>query len=128
MRYINVSPKLTLLVLALAAMVVVACGGSDAVGDAVAPEIVIQTVIVTEKGDTVVETVVVEVEKEVEVKVKGDTVIVTATPTLPATATPVPADKPAPPSKQASGQLVWSTTADGGIGGGFNAGNLCCGA
>ena len=61
MRYINVLPKLTLLMLALAAMAVVACGGGDAVGDAVAPEIIIQTVIVTEKGDTVVETVVLEV-------------------------------------------------------------------
>ena len=147
MRYINVLPKLTLLMLALAAMAVVACGGGDAVGDAVAPEIIIQTVIVTEKGDTVVETVVVEVEKEVkvkgdtvvetvvvevevekEVKVKGDTIIVTATPILPATATPVPADKPAPPSKNPSGQLVWATTAEGSIGAGYNAANLCCGA
>ncbi|MBT5894249.1 MAG: ABC transporter substrate-binding protein, partial [Chloroflexi bacterium] len=102
---------------------VVAC--SD--GEAVEPEIVIQTVIVTEKGDTVVETVVVT-EKGDTVTVKGDTVVVTATPVLPATATPVPADKPAPPSKSASGQLVWSTIADSGIGSGFNAGNLCCGA
>ena len=109
--------------LAIAAMAVVAC--SD--GDAVEPEIVIQTVIVTEKGDTVVETVVVT-EKGDTVTVKGDTVVVTATPVLPATATPVPADKPAPPSKSASGQLVWSTIADSGIGSGFNAGNLCCGA
>jgi ABC-type transport system substrate-binding protein len=109
--------------LAIAAMAVVAC--SD--GEAVEPEIVIQTVIVTEKGDTVVETVVVT-EKGDTVTVKGDTVVVTATPVLPATATPVPADKPAPPSKSASGQLVWSTIADSGIGSGFNAGNLCCGA
>mgnify|MGYP005628289303 FL=1 len=123
MRYMKLWPKLTLLMLAIAAMAVVAC--SD--GDAVEPEIVIQTVIVTEKGDTVVETVVVT-EKGDTVTVKGDTVVVTATPVLPATATPVPADKPAPPSKSASGQLVWSTIADSGIGSGFNAGNLCCGA
>ncbi|MGY8734028.1 MAG: hypothetical protein ACKVK0_17990, partial [Pirellulales bacterium] len=112
--------KLTLLMLSIAAMAVVACSG----GDAVEPEIVIQTVIVTEKGETVTETVTetVVVEKE------GATVVVTATPVLPATATPVPADKPAPPSKNASGQLVWSTIADSGIGSGFNAGNLCCGA
>ncbi|MBT7833995.1 MAG: ABC transporter substrate-binding protein [Chloroflexi bacterium] len=123
MRYMKLWPKLTLLMLAIAAMAVVAC--SD--GEAVEPEIVIQTVIVTEKGDTVVETVVVT-EKGDTVTVKGDTVVVTATPVLPATATPVPADKPAPPSKSASGQLVWSTIADSGIGSGFNAGNLCCGA
>ena len=123
MRYMKLWPKLTLLMLAIAAMAVVAC--SD--GEAVEPEIVIQTVIVTEKGDTVVETVVVT-EKGDTVTVKGDTVVVTATPVLPATATPVPADKPAPPSKSASGQLVWSTIADSGVGSGFNAGNLCCGA
>ncbi|MBT5254059.1 MAG: hypothetical protein HOB24_08210, partial [Chloroflexi bacterium] len=111
MRYMKLWPKLTLLMLAIAAMAVVAC--SD--GEAVEPEIVIQTVIVTEKGDTVVETVVVT-EKGDTVTVKGDTVVVTATPVLPATATPVPADKPAPPSKSASGQLVWSTIADSGIG------------
>ena len=125
MRYMKLWPKLTLLMLAIAAMAVVACSDGDAV--AVEPEIVIQTVIVTEKGDTVVETVVVT-EKGDTVTVKGDTVVVTATPVLPATATPVPADKPAPPSKSASGQLVWSTIADSGVGSGFNAGNLCCGA
>jgi len=135
MRYMKLWPKLTLLMLAIAAMAVVAC--SD--GDAVEPEIVIQTVIVTEKGetitvkgDTVVETVVVKGDtvtiKGDTVTVKGDTIVVTATPVLPATATPVPADKPAPPSKNASGQLVWSTIADSGVGSGFNAGNLCCGA
>ena len=120
MRYMKLWSKLTLLMLSIAAMAVVACSG----GDAVEPEIVIQTVIVTEKGETVTETVTetVVVEKE------GATVVVTATPVLPATATPVPADKPAPPSKNASGQLVWSTIADSGIGSGFNAGNLCCGA
>ncbi|GEM_PF-7064777 len=45
MRYMNVLPKLTLLMLALGAMAVVACGG----GDVAEPEIVVQTVIVEKK-------------------------------------------------------------------------------
>jgi ABC-type transport system substrate-binding protein len=104
-------------------------------GDTVVETVIVtekgDTVVVTEKGDTIVETVIVEKEVKgdtVVVTEKGDTVIVTATPILPPTATPVPADKPAPDSKNKSGNLVWAVTKSGGIGGGFNAGNLCCGA
>ena len=108
-----------------AIVVATACGGDD---EAAAPVIIRETVIVertvvvTEKGDTIIETVV--------VTEKGETVqvVVTATPILPPTATPVPADKPAPPSKNPPGQLVWATTPEGSIGAGYNAANLCCGA
>ena len=108
-----------------AIVVATACGGDDEAAEPVIIRetvIVERTVVVTEKGDTIIETVI--------VTERGETVevIVTATPILPATATPVPADKPAPPSKNPSGQLVWATTAEGSIGGGYNAGNLCCGA
>ena len=108
-----------------AIVVATACGGDDEAAEPVSIRetvIVERTVVVTEKGDTIIETVI--------VTERGETVevIVTATPILPATATPVPADKPAPPSKNPSGQLVWATTAEGSIGGGYNAGNLCCGA
>lgn len=94
------------MLVALLTLAALGCGG----GDSAEAEVVIQTVIVEK-----------EVEKQVEV-------VVTATPILPATATSVPANKPAPPSKQSPGELVWATGKDSGIGGGFNAVNLCCGA
>jgi len=100
------SSKITLMLVALLTLAAFGCGGDDSAE----AEVVIQTVIVEK-----------EVEKQVEV-------VVTATPILPATATSVPANKPAPPSKQSPGELVWATGKDSGIGGGFNAVNLCCGA
>ena len=108
MRYMRFSSKITLMLIALLTLAAVGCGGDDSAE----PEVVIQTVIVEKE---------VEVEKQVEV-------VVTATPILPPTATAVPANKPAPPSKQSPGELVWAITKDAGIGGGFNAVNLCCGA
>ena len=107
MRYMRFSSKITLMLIALLTLAAVGCGGDDSAE----AEVVIQTVIVEKE---------VEVEKQVEV-------VVTATPILPPTATSVPANKPAPPSKQSPGELVWATGKDGGIGGGFNAVNLCCG-
>ena len=65
----------------------------------------------------------VEVEKEVQVEV-----VVTATPVLPPTATPVPAATDAPPSRQAPSELVWAIGDSQRNWSGFNAGNLCCGA
>ena len=65
----------------------------------------------------------VEVEKEVQVEV-----VVTATPVLPPTATPVPAATDAPPSRQAAGELVWAIGDSQRNWSGFNAGNLCCAA
>ena len=106
MRYMRFSSKITLMLVALLTLAAFGCGGDDSAE----AEVVIQTVIVEK-----------EVEKQVEV-------VVTATPILPATATSVPANKPAPPSKQSPGELVWATGKDSGIGGGFNAVNLCCGA
>ena len=101
-------------------------------------ETVIETVVVEKivEGQTVkvVETVVVErqvtqIEKVVETVVveKVVEVEVTPVPMLPATPTPVPAAKPAPPSKNPSGELVYASAAvSGSIGTGFNAGGLCC--
>lgn len=66
-------------------VVATACGG-----DAAEPIIIRETVIVTEKGDTVIETVIVtEKGDTVTITEKGETIIVTATP-VPAAATPVP--------------------------------------
>ena len=67
--------------------------------------------------------VVKEVEKQVQVQV-----VVTATPVLPPTATPVPAATNAPPSRQAPGELIWAIGDSQRNWSGFNAGNLCCGA
>ena len=67
--------------------------------------------------------VVKEVEKQVQVQV-----VVTATPVLPPTATPVPAATNAPPSRQAAGELVWAIRDSQRNWAGFNAGNLCCAA
>ncbi len=67
--------------------------------------------------------VIKEVEKEVQVEV-----IITATPVLPPTATPVPAATDAPPSRQAAGELIWAIGDSQRNWSGFNAGNLCCGA
>ena len=151
MRYIHLLPRITPIILALSVLAIIGCSGDDAVapepviiretvivteqvkGDTVVETVIVtekgDTIVVTEKGDTVVETVIVtEKGDTVVVTEKGDTVIVTATPILPPTATPVPADKPAPPSKNSPGNLVWATTAGTGIGSGYNAGNLCCGA
>ena len=101
-------------------------------------ETVIETVVVEKvvAGQTVkvVETVVVErqvtqIEKVVETVVVDRIVQVEVTPVpmLPATPTPVPAAKPAPPSKNPSGELVYASAAvSGSIGTGFNAGGLCC--
>ena len=101
-------------------------------------ETVIETVVVEKivEGQTVkvVETVVVErqvtqIEKVVETVVVDRIVQVEVTPVpmLPATPTPVPAAKPAPPSKNPSGELVYASAAvSGSIGTGFNAGGLCC--
>ena len=83
---------------------------------------VVETVVVEKvvAGKTVTEVQTVVVEKVVEVEV-------TPVPMLPATPTPVPAAKPAPPSKNPSGELVYvSAAVSGSIGTGFNAGGLCC--
>ena len=73
-------------------------------------ETIIETVIVTEKGDTIIQTVVVE-----------KIVIQTAVPGQPATPTPFPAAQPAPQSKQAAGEIIWAIRGVGGAGGGYNA-------
>ena len=139
-----------LLLMAIAGAVAVglACGGETKTVT------VVETVVVTEKVtqvETVVETVVVEksvtrtekvvetvvVEKVVQgqtVKVVETVVVekvveveVTPVPMLPATPTPVPAAKDAPPSKNPSGEIVYASAAvSGSIGTGFNAGGLCC--
>jgi len=151
MRYLHLMPRITPIILALSVLAIIGCSGDDAVApepiiiretvivtEQVKGDTVVETVVVTEKGDTVivkgdtvVETVIVTEKGDtvvVEKQVKGDTVIVTATPVSPPTATPVPADKPAPDSKNSRGNLVWATTAGGSTGSGFNAGGLCCGA
>ena len=64
-----------------------------------------------------------EVQREVQVQV-----VVTATPVLAPTATPVPADQAAPPSQQTRGELVWAIGDSQRNWSGFNAGNLCCAA
>ena len=101
-------------------------------------ETVIETVVVEKivEGQTVkvVETVVVErqvtqIEKVVETVVVDRIVEVEVTPVpmLPATPTPVPADKPAPASKNPRGEIVFvSAAVSGSTGTGFNAGGLCC--
>ena len=90
-------------------------------------ETVVETVVVEKivEGErvTVVETVVVEkpvtrVEKVVETVVVEKVVEVTPVPMLPPTPTPVPAAKPAPPSKNPSGEIVYASAAvSGSIGG-----------
>ena len=93
---------------------------------------VVQTVEVEkEVAVEVVKEVIKEVEKEVAVEVVKEVqveVVVTATPVLPPTATPVPAATDAPPSRQAPGELVWAIGDSQRNWSGFNAGNLCCGA
>ena len=64
-----------------------------------------------------------EVQREVQVQV-----VVTATPVLAPTATPVPATQAAPPSQQTRGELVWAIGDSQRNWSGFNAGNLCCAA
>ena len=64
-----------------------------------------------------------EVQREVQVQV-----VVTATPVLAPTATPVPAAQAAPPSQQNRGELVWAIGDSQRNWSGFNAGNLCCAA
>lgn len=70
-----------------------------------------------------------EVERRVEVtrEIQRE-VVVTATPALAPTATPVPAAQPAPPSQQNRGELVWAIGDSQRNWSGFNAGNLCCAA
>lgn len=68
---------------------------------------------------------VVEVTREVQTEVE---VVVTATPVLAPTATPVPAAQAAPPSQQTRGELVWAIGDSQRNWSGFNAGNLCCAA
>ncbi len=96
-------------------------------------ERVVETVIVREQvpGQRVVETVVVEKqlpgERVVETVVVERVVIATAAPELPPTPTAVPAERPAPDSKNPRGELVFATSAvSGSVGTGFNAGGLCC--
>ena len=106
----------------LTALTILACGG----GAEATPQIIVQTVVVEKP---VAQTVVVEkpvaqtvvVEKQVE-----KVMVVTATPVQPPTSTAVPAAKPAPPSKQKAGEIIWAVNTFGSAGGGFNAKALCC--
>ncbi len=107
MRFLDLRSRVALLLLTATAVVAVACG-----------------------GETIVKETVLVPGAEVTVVVPGDTVevVVTATPLLPPTATPLPAAKQAPPSKNPTGELVWAIQDNQSNWGGYNSANLCCGA